>query len=47
MECVASWRQQLHEQLQAKRAEVLAAQQKLDNLSLEQRELEMLITRTS
>ena len=39
-----AWRQHLHEQLLAKRAEVLATQKKLESLSLEQQELEMLYT---
>lgn len=43
----AAWRYHLHEQLLAKRAEVLATQRKLQSLSLEQRELERLYTRTS
>lgn len=41
-----AYKQLLHEQLQAKRAEVLATQRKLESLSLEQKELEMLVTRT-
>lgn len=38
------WKQKLQEQLLAKRAEVLATQKKLESLSLEQQELEMLFT---
>ena len=43
----AAWKQQLEQQLLAKRAEVLATQRKLESLSLEQRELEMLYTRAT
>ena len=46
-ESSAEWRQQLRDQLLAKRAEVLATQKKLESLSLEQQELEMLYTRAS
>ena len=42
-----AWRQQLEEQLLAKRAEIMATQRKLESLSLEQQELEMLFTRTT
>ena len=41
------WKRHLHEQLLAKRAEIVATQKKLESLSLEQQELEMLYTRTS
>lgn len=40
------WKRKLQEQLLAKRAEVLATQRKLESLNLEQRELELLVTRT-
>jgi len=43
---VEVWKQQLREQLLAKRAEVMATQRKLESLSLEQQELEMLFKRT-
>lgn len=36
------WKQRLHEQLVAKRAEIMATQQRLESLSLEQQELEVL-----
>ena len=38
------WKQTLHEQLVAKRAEVQAMQRKLESLSLEQQQLEYLYT---
>lgn len=41
-----AWKQQLQEQLLAKRAEVMATQRKLESLSLEQQELELLFKRT-
>lgn len=41
------WKLRLQEQLLAKRAEILATQKKLESLSLEQQELEMLYTRTT
>ena len=40
-----TWQAHLHEQLMAKRAEVLATQRKLESLSLEQQELEALFMR--
>ena len=42
----AHMRQQIEQRLLAKRAEVLATQAKLESLSLEQRELERLYTRS-
>ena len=40
------WKRRLAEQLMAKRAEIAATQKKLESLSLEQQELEFLMTRT-
>lgn len=42
---VAAWKQQLQEQLLAKRAEIVATQRKLESLSIEQQELEQLFQR--
>ena len=40
-----TWKDRLRDQLLQKRAEIIATQQRLESLSLEQQELEMLYTR--